>query len=77
MPVRLGHGRRGEMTDERGARDGSGLPAPESDGLPTGPAVGDLVPDFSLPDQSGLPVTLSQVLEGSRALVVFYRSARW
>jgi peroxiredoxin len=50
---------------------------PETDDFPTGAAVGESVPDFTLPDQRGNAVTLSEVLRESRALVVFHRSARW
>lgn len=35
-------------------------------------AVGDNAPDFTLKDQFGAPVTLSGVLTGKAALVVFY-----
>ncbi len=42
-----------------------------------GPAVGELFPDFELPDADGRPVRLHQWRNGRRALVVFYRSAAW
>jgi len=42
-----------------------------------GPAVGERFPDITLPDQSGTPVRLHEARRGRRALVVFYRSARW
>ena len=42
-----------------------------------GPAVGARFPDITLPDQSGTPVRLQQARRGRKALVVFYRSARW
>lgn len=45
--------------------------------FPTGPALGEVFPDFTLPDQHGDPVTLSDARGGERALVLFYRSARW
>jgi peroxiredoxin len=38
-----------------------------------GPAIGEVFPDFDLPDVNGKPVRL----HGRRALVVFYRSAAW
>ena len=50
---------------------------PATDDFPTGPAIGEAVPDFTLTDQSGESVTLSEVLRGSRAMLVFHRSARW
>jgi peroxiredoxin len=42
-----------------------------------GPAIGTRFPDLVLPDQSGTPVRLHEARRGRRALVVFYRSARW
>ena len=45
--------------------------------VPTGPAVGDVVPDFELPNQFGSLVRFSEARAGSRALVLFHRSASW
>ncbi|GMU39749.1 MAG: hypothetical protein AMXMBFR23_06150 [Chloroflexota bacterium] len=45
--------------------------------FPTGPAVGEVVPDFTLPDQHGNPVSLLASLAGQRALLLFFRSVRW
>lgn len=42
-----------------------------------GPAVGTLFPDVRLPDQTGQIVDLHAARAGRRALVVFYRSAKW
>jgi peroxiredoxin len=42
-----------------------------------GPAVGTPFPDVRLPDQTGQLVDLHRERAGRRALVVFYRSARW
>jgi len=42
-----------------------------------GPAVGELVPDFELPDVDGHPIHFHNWRNGRRALVVFYRSASW
>jgi peroxiredoxin len=42
-----------------------------------GPAVGDVFPDFELPDADGNPLSLQSWRAGRRALVVFYRSAAW
>ena len=50
---------------------------PESDDFPTGPAVGEPLPDVTLPDQHGEPVNIATARAGRRALVVFQRSARW
>lgn len=45
--------------------------------LPTGPAAGQAVPDFSLQDQNGRVQTLRSILGPEGALLVFYRSADW
>jgi peroxiredoxin len=42
-----------------------------------GPAVGTRFPEIVLPDQTGAPVRLHEARRGRKALVVFYRSARW
>jgi hypothetical protein len=49
--------------------------APED--FPTGPAVGEILPDFELPDSMGRLVSLHSDRAGSRAAVVFFRSAVW
>jgi len=41
------------------------------------PKVGERFPDLTLPDQSGRPVDLHAARGTRKALVVFYRSARW
>jgi peroxiredoxin len=45
--------------------------------VPTGPKVGDTVPDFHLRDQNGTEKTLRSILGPKGALLVFYRSADW
>ena len=50
---------------------------PEGDDFPTGPAVGEPLPDLTLPDQHGEPLTFSRARDGKRSLVIFHRSARW
>ena len=42
-----------------------------------GPQVGQKVPDFSLPDQTGHTQTLASILGPKGALLVFFRSADW
>jgi hypothetical protein len=42
-----------------------------------GPAIGTRFPDVRLPDQHGTLVDLHAARGARRALVVFYRSARW
>lgn len=43
----------------------------------TGPAVGDRVPDFALPDQNGSERRLAELMGAKGALLVFFRSADW
>lgn len=43
----------------------------------TGPAVGQRVPSFSLPDQNGRAQTLDTIAGPEGAMLVFYRSADW
>ncbi len=50
-----------------------GLP----EGHPTGPEVGDRLPDFELRDAHGRLVRFHEDREGSKAALVFYRSAVW
>ena len=50
-----------------------GLPAGQS----PGPSVGDLLPDFELPDAHGKRIRFQADREGLPAVVVFYRSAVW
>ena len=49
---------------------------PESYDFPTGPAVGEPLPEFTLNDQHNQPVNFSRARDGKRALVVFHRSAK-
>ncbi len=42
-----------------------------------GPQVGDLVPDFSLPDQNGRLQTRGSILGPNGAILLFHRSADW
>lgn len=44
--------------------------------IPTGPNVGETVPDFRLEDQNRRTQTLRSILRPKGALV-FYRSADW
>ena len=46
-------------------------------GLPTGPEIGERVPNFSLPDQHGKISTLQELVGENGALLNFYRSASW
>lgn len=42
-----------------------------------GPQVGDRVPDFKLPDQTGRVRDLQSIMGPRGAMIVFYRSADW
>ncbi len=42
-----------------------------------GPQVGEIVPDFSLPDQEGKPWTRASIMGAKGAMLVFVRSADW
>ena len=42
-----------------------------------GPQVGDIVPEFSLPDQNGEIWTRESIMGPSGAMLVFIRSAEW
>ncbi|HEV8316332.1 MAG TPA: hypothetical protein VGQ10_02915 [Vicinamibacterales bacterium] len=42
-----------------------------------GPQVGERVPDFSLPDQTGGTRTLQSIMGPKGAMLVFIRSADW
>ena len=50
---------------------------PAIDFTAIGPAVGERFPDVRLPDQTGEIVDLHAVRGSRRALILFYRSARW
>jgi peroxiredoxin len=50
---------------------------PETEDFPTGPAVGEVFPDFTLRNQRNEAVNLTAARAGHKALVVFQRSARW
>ena len=50
---------------------------PLTDDYPTGPAVGEALPAFTLPDQHGTPIDFQAATAGQRAVVFFHRSAAW
>jgi hypothetical protein len=43
----------------------------------TGPAIGQPIPGFSAPDQSGAVQSLKTIIGPKGAMLVFYRSADW
>jgi hypothetical protein len=50
---------------------------PATDDFPTGPNVGEKLPDFTLPNQRGKLVNFTKARDRRRAVVVFQRSTRW
>jgi hypothetical protein len=51
--------------------------AAQNQDLTTGPEVGQPVPGFTLPDQSGASRTLAELAGPNGLLLVFHRSADW
>jgi hypothetical protein len=49
----------------------------QNNDLQTGPAVGNKVPDFALPDQNGRHWRLPELMGPKGMLLVFTRSADW
>lgn len=49
----------------------------QNDGMTTGPAIGERVPEFALPDHNGKQWTLHDLMGPSGLLLVFTRSADW
>jgi hypothetical protein len=49
----------------------------QNEGATTGPAIGERVPDFTLPDQNGKSWTLGELKGAEGLLLVFTRSADW
>ena len=46
-------------------------------GFSTGPAIGEKVPAFNLPDQSGEQKSLKDLIGKKGAVIDFHRSAEW
>ncbi len=72
----------GATTDDLGIT--VGVPAshpgrryPASEDFPTGPEVGERLPEFTLTNQRGEVVDFHADRGDSKAVVVFYRSAVW
>jgi hypothetical protein len=57
------------------ASDGQRIPPEE--GFPSGPEVGQLLPGFKLRSSRGKKIDLHADRDGSKAAVVFFRSAVW
>ena len=47
------------------------------EGHATGPEIGERLPDFELPDANGQAISFHAHRGGSKAALVFYRSAVW
>lgn len=60
-PAALGHPARASLPDNAG----------------TGPGIGDVLPDFELPDARGRRIRFHQDRAGKKTVLVFYRSAVW
>ena len=45
--------------------------------IPTGPAVGEMIPSFRAPDQHEKMQDLSSIRGPKGAMIVFFRSADW
>ena len=72
----------GERTDDLGITvpvpvDYPARRYPASQEFPTGPEIGERLPEFSLPNQNGEMVDYHADRGGSKSIVVFYRSAVW
>lgn len=72
----------GTMTDDVGVT--IGIPAshparryPATEDFPTGPEIGERLPEFSLLNQEGRLVNFHADRGDSKSIVVFYRSAVW
>lgn len=50
---------------------------PADNNFPTGPAVGESLPNIKLPNQNGEMIDIKQRKGNSNAVVVFFRSASW
>ncbi len=53
------------------------LAASASAAVPTGPNVGEPLPDFRLADQNDATQTLRSIIGPKGAMIVFFRSADW
>lgn len=49
----------------------------QNDGFKTGPAIGEKIPEFTLPDQHGAMRSLRDLMGANGLLLVFSRSAGW
>ena len=73
----------GEKTDDLGITvpmasvDFPARRYPATHEFPTGPAIGERLPEFTLPNQNGETIDFHQSRGDSKSIVVFYRSVVW
>ncbi len=67
--------------DEFGFDAPAPLGHPGRAGLPighsTGPEIGDVLPDFELPESNGRSIQFHKDRAGCKTVLLFYRSAVW
>ena len=66
-----------DTTNEAGSATSPALQPSEINVAELGPQVGEIVPDFSLPDQYGEIWTRDSIMGPRGAMLVFVRSADW
>jgi len=52
-------------------------PSPGTENWTTGPAVGEVIPEFAGKDQNGIRKTFDDIKGPNGALIIFHRSADW
>lgn len=73
----------GEKTDDLGITlpimpvDFPARRYPASEDFPTGPDIGERLPEFTLPNNAGEMIDFHADRGDSKAIVVFYRSTHW
>ena len=50
---------------------------PTDDGMQTGPAVGETIPEFEAEDQNGKLISFEDIKGSNGAIILFHRSADW
>ena len=65
------------MTQDANERPRPPMRNPETNDFPTGPAIGELLPLATLPDQFGNTVEFGGAGDGRKAYVAFIRATSW